>query len=78
VKERRGRVSGAVGGIAEGVAAAVRRRQQDREPRVLLYDAAGNVKAIAEDRPERESLLEAAEGLIELAEPVGDEPESGE
>jgi hypothetical protein len=69
VKERRGRVSGAVGGLADNVAAAVRRRQQDREPRALVYDAAGHSRVLPVGAKGREPLLEAAERLIALAEP---------
>jgi hypothetical protein len=69
VKERRGKVTGAVGGLAGSVAAAMRRRQQDREPRAVLYDAAGHARVVPAGAEGREELLEAAERLILLAEP---------
>ena len=63
---------GAIGratGIAEGVAAAVRRRQQAREPRVLLYDAAGHPRLLAEDAAQRERVLDLARELVALTAP---------
>jgi hypothetical protein len=66
VTERRPR-SGRVVGIAEGVAAAVRRRQREREPRVVLFDAAGAARALAPSAPGYDELLEVAERTLELA-----------
>jgi hypothetical protein len=63
-KERKGPL-GAVAGIAEDLVAGMRRRQHDREPRVVLYDAAGQPRVIG-DSDERERLLDAAEALIVL------------
>jgi hypothetical protein len=63
-KERKGPL-GAVAGIAEDLVAGMRRRQHDREPRVVLYDAAGHARMIG-DSDERERLLDAAEALIVL------------
>lgn len=63
--ERRPR-SGRMVGMAEGVAAAVRRRQRDREPRVLVFDPAGAPHLIAPSAPGYDSMLEAAEGMLEL------------
>lgn len=63
---------GAIGratGIAEGVAAAVRRRQQAREPRVLLYDSAGHPRLLRPDAPERERILELAGELVAMTAP---------
>jgi len=72
VKERRGKVSGAVGGLADNVAAAVRRRQQNREPRATLYDGEGHGRVLPPTAEGRDELLEAAERLIELADPEPD------
>ena len=41
MKEKRKGPIGRAAGLAEGVAATVRRMQRDREPRVLMYDATG-------------------------------------
>ena len=46
VKEKRKGPIGRAAGLAEGVAATVRRMQRDREPRVLLYDATGYARLL--------------------------------
>jgi hypothetical protein len=66
VKERRGTV-GRLTGLAEGVAAAARRRQRDRAPRVLLYDAAGHPRTLASDAAEFDTIVRAAGRAIALA-----------
>ena len=53
--------------MAEGVAAAVRRRQRDREPRVVVFDPAGGPHLIAPSAPGYDSMLEIAESMLELA-----------
>jgi hypothetical protein len=50
-------------GLAGGVAAAVRRRQQNREPRVLLYDDAGQPR-LALAGPQRDELIAVAERML--------------
>lgn len=65
MKERRGAVGRATG-IAAGVAAAVRRRQQAREPRILLYDRAGEPWLLKPDLPGYDKVLAAAELMVEL------------
>lgn len=64
--ERRTR-SGRVVGVAEGVAAAVRRRQREREPRVVLFDAVGTSRVVAPSAPGYDELFEVAERMVELA-----------
>jgi hypothetical protein len=54
-------------GIAEGVAAAVRRRQREREPRVVLYDAADTPRLVAPSAPGYDELLEVAERMLVLS-----------
>ena len=79
MKERRGPI-GQVAGIAEEIAAAVRRRQREREPRIALYDAAGHPRVIPPDSPGHAAVLGVAEALVELtarqadARPDGDRP----
>ena len=51
-------------GLAGEVAASVRRRQQDREPRVVLYDAAGRARVLRAGEGGREEIIEAAERLL--------------
>lgn len=65
MKERRGTVA-RLAGLAEGVAAAARRRQRERTPRVLLYDAAVQPRLLAPDDPSFEVVVAAAERMLEL------------
>jgi hypothetical protein len=67
VKERRKGPIGRATGIAEGVAAAVRRAQRDRAPRVLLYDDAGISRTLQPDTAGYDLVLDACEWLVELA-----------
>lgn len=72
MKERRGaagrrRAMGRATGIAESVAAAVRRRQQAREPRVTLFDSSGQPRVLPPGSEEHDAVLATAELLVELA-----------
>jgi hypothetical protein len=64
-KERKGPL-GAVAGIAEDLVAGMRRRQHEREPRVVVYDHAGHARAIP-DGVERARMLDVADELIDLS-----------
>lgn len=66
MRDRRG--IGRVTGIAEGVAAAARRRQRGRAPRAILYDERGHPRLLAPDAPAFEDLVAAAGRMSELAE----------
>jgi hypothetical protein len=79
VREPRRGAIGRATGIAEGVAAAVRRRQQAREPRVLLYDSAGHPRLLGPGVHERERMLELATELVTMTTPRRPErqPEEG-
>jgi hypothetical protein len=66
VTERRAR-GGRVVGLAEGVAAAVRRRQREREPRTVVYDAVGSPRLVAPSAAGYDELLEAAERMVSEA-----------
>jgi hypothetical protein len=67
VKERpRGAVARATA-VAEGLAGAVRRRQRDREPRVLLFPAPGEPSLLAPGAKGHDALLDLAERMVELA-----------
>ena len=68
MRERRGRV-GRLAGLAEGVAAAARRRQRERSPRVTLYDDEGDGRVLAPDSAEFDRIVAAAERMLELSEP---------
>lgn len=52
--------------VAEGVAAAVRRRQRDREPRVLLYRRAGDPRVLAPGAKGHDEILDLADRMIAL------------
>ncbi len=53
--------------VAEGVAGAVRRRQREREPRVLLYGAPGDPRLLPPGAKGQDALIDVAERLVELA-----------
>jgi hypothetical protein len=69
VKERRGPIGRATG-LAEGVAAAMRRMARDREPRVLVYDSAGYARLVQPDARGHDRVLEVSEQLVELVDAV--------
>ena len=50
--------------MAIDVAAAVRRRQRDRDPRVILYTASGAAQRLPLDHPAHADLVSAAERLL--------------
>jgi len=66
MKERRGTVA-RLAGLAEGVAAAARRRQRERAPRVILYDAEGHARLLSVDDSAFDNVVGAAERMLELA-----------
>jgi hypothetical protein len=63
-KERKGPL-GAVAGLAEDLVAGMRRRQEEREPRVVVYDSAGHARVMP-DGVERERILDVADEMIDL------------
>ena len=70
MRERRGQFAK----IADTITGSMRRRQRDREPRVLLYDRAGHPRLVPPGADEHAAIVSAAERLVELA--TG--PEAGE
>jgi len=54
--------------MAEGVATAVRRRQRDREPRVLLYRRPGDPRVLAPGAKGQDRVLGVAEKMVALVE----------
>ena len=52
--------------VAEGVATAMRRRQRDKEPRVLLYRRPGDPRVLAPGAKGQDAVLEVAEKMIVL------------
>ena len=55
--------------VAEGFAAAARRRAQDREPRIVLGDERGMTFLLKPSARGYDAVLDAAERLATLAEP---------
>jgi hypothetical protein len=66
VKEKRKGPISRAAGIAEGLAATVRRMQREREPRVLVYDETGYARLVQPDGRGYERLLETAERMVAL------------
>lgn len=65
MKEARKGPLGRVGDLAETLAAGARRRQQAREPRVLLYDVDGEPRLLHAGMKGRDELVEIAERMVE-------------
>jgi hypothetical protein len=66
VKEKRRGPIGRAAGIAEGVAATMRRMQRDREPRVLMYDSTGYARLLQPDARGYETALEVSESMVRI------------
>lgn len=70
--KRRGTVDSVAAAVGD-VAGALRRRREDREPRVRLYDEIGNVRAVLAESEQGAVLLAAASAMVDAAD-VGPEP----
>ena len=66
MKEKRKGPIGRAAGLAEGVAATVRRMQRDREPRVLLYDATGYARLLQPEARGYEKALDVSESMVRI------------
>ncbi|HEX2070113.1 MAG TPA: hypothetical protein VHF90_00510 [Thermoleophilaceae bacterium] len=53
--------------MAEGVAGAMRRRQREREPRVLLYKGPGDPRVLPPGAKGQDDLIDLAEEIVALA-----------
>ena len=62
-EKRKGPLSRAAG-LAEGMAATVRRMQRDREPRVLVYDPAGYARLVQPEARGHDRIMEVAEQML--------------
>jgi hypothetical protein len=62
-EKRKGPISRAAG-LAEGVAATVRRMQREREPRVLVYDPAGYARLVQPEARGHDRIMEIAEQMV--------------
>lgn len=67
MREQRKGALGRVGDIAETLAAGAKRRQQAREPRVLIHDDAGEPRVLQPGMKGRDEIVEVAEQMIEVA-----------
>ena len=68
MREKRKGPIGRAAGIAEGVAATVRRMQREREPRVLVYDETGYARLVQPEARGHERIMEVAEEMVGLLE----------
>ncbi len=66
MREQRKGALGRVGDLAESLAAGAKRRQQAREPRVLVYDADGEPRVLQPGMKGRDELVEIAGRMVEL------------
>ena len=77
MKERQDSIAARIAGT---IAGGVRRRQQEREPRALVYDERGEPRVVAPGSEAHADLVETAEALVDIA--LGDggsaEPEPGD
>ena len=64
MRARRGPL-GRLGAVADSVSAGLRRRQESREPRVVVYDASGHARVLAPGADGRQRTIEAAERLLD-------------
>ena len=64
VKEKRKGPISRAAGLAEGVAATVRRMQREREPRVLAYDPTGYARLVQPEARGHERIMEIAEQMV--------------
>jgi len=66
MKEKKGAL-GRASGLAGGVAATMRRIARDREPRVLVYDAAGHARLLQPEARGHARVLELSERMVAMA-----------
>jgi hypothetical protein len=64
VKEKRKGPISRAAGLAEGVAATVRRMQREREPRVLVYDPSGYARLVQPEARGHDRIMELAEQMV--------------
>ena len=79
MKERQDSIAARIAGT---IAGGVRRRQQEREPRALVYDASGEPRVIAPGSEAHTELVATAEAIVDTAlagdeHPAADEDAEG-
>jgi hypothetical protein len=64
--------------LADTITGTMRRRQRDREPRVLLYDGDGLSRRLPPDDGAHTEIVDLATRLVELADPSAQQRLDGE
>jgi hypothetical protein len=64
VKEKRKGPLSRAAGLAEGMAATVRRIQREREPRVIVYDPAGYARLVQPEARGHDRIMDVAEQML--------------
>jgi hypothetical protein len=64
VKEKRKGPLSRAAGLAEGMAATMRRMQREREPRVLVYDPAGYARLVQPEARGHDRIMEVADEML--------------
>jgi hypothetical protein len=64
VKEKRKGPISRAAGLAEGVAATMRRIQREREPRVLVYDPSGYARLVQPEARGHDRIMDLAERMV--------------
>ncbi len=62
-EKRKGPLSRAAG-LAEGMAATVRRMQREREPRVLVYDPSGYARLVQPEARGHDRIMDVAGEML--------------
>jgi hypothetical protein len=73
VKERRKGPISRAAGLAENMAATVRRMQREREPRVLVYDPSGYARLVQPEARGHARVMEVAEDMVAHVSAEGEE-----
>jgi hypothetical protein len=66
MKERKKGALSRATGLAEGMAATVRRMQRDRDPRILVYDQAGLSRLLQPESRGYDRVIETCTRMVEL------------
>ncbi|HZN88953.1 MAG TPA: hypothetical protein VFB44_08265 [Thermoleophilaceae bacterium] len=69
---RKGPISRAAG-LAENMAATVRRMQREREPRVIVYDPSGYARLLQPEARGHARVMELAEDMVAHVSTEGEE-----
>ena len=73
MKERRKGPISRAAGLAENMAATVRRMQREREPRVLVYDPSGYARLLQPEARGHARVMEVAEDMVAHVSAEGEE-----